>query len=362
MYLKELTIDNFKNLKHQKVTFSAGTNVIYGSNAQGKSNLLECIRLLSIGKSFRNSKNKDMVCFDGDYYYIKGVFDVDGEEITVETGYKLNQNRFFKVNNNKIKSISELIGIILTTIFSPDDLNIVKGSPSTRRRYIDVSISMIKRNYLYDIIQYNKVLANRNKILKDVKFKKESARLLDIMDEQLSFFGSKIIMYRRQYISNLNLIIKKIVQDISSEKVDLNYWNNVSDEADDIKSIKDLFLNKLISNRDVDIRYGDTKYGPHRDDVKISINGHDSRIFASQGQQRTIALCLKLGEYEIIKSEDGESPILLLDDVMSELDEKRRNYISNKVTGCQTFVTHTEKEDVKGDRYFLISNGVIIPD
>lgn len=362
MYLKELTIDNFKNLRQQKVTFSAGTNVIYGTNAQGKSNLLECIRILSIGKSFRNSKNKDMVNFNSDYYYMKGIFDIDNEEITIETGYKLNQNRFFKVNNNKIKSISELIGVILTTIFSPDDLNIVKGSPFIRRRYMDASISMIKRNYLYDIIQYNKVLANRNKVLKDIKFKSENLKLLDIMDEQLSIFGSKIIMYRKQYVNNLNLIVKKILHDISNEEVEICYWNNVMDKIDDIKYIKESLSNKLKLNRDIDIKYGDTKYGPHRDDIKIYVNGHDSRIYASQGQQRTIALCLKLAEHEMIKSENHENPILLLDDVMSELDLNRRRYILNKISGCQTFITHTEKDDIKGDKYFLISDGVIMPD
>lgn len=362
MYLKELTVDNFKNLKHQKVVFSSGINVIYGTNAQGKSNLLECIRILSIGKSFRNSKNKDMVNFSSDYYYIKGVFDVDGEDITVETGYKLNQSRFFKINNNKIKNISELIGVILTNIFSPDDLNIVKSSPFIRRRYIDTSISMVKRNYLFDIVQYNKVLANRNKVLKDIKFKSVNLKLLDIMDEQLTIFGSRIMMYRIQYIKNLNLIVKKILHDISNEEVEICYWNNVMDKTDDIKCIKESLSNKLRLNREIDIRYGDTRYGPHRDDIKIYINGHDSRIYASQGQQRTIALCLKLAEHEIIKMENRENPILLLDDVMSELDINRRRYILNKVTGCQTFITHTEKVDIKGDKYFLISDGVIIPD
>ncbi|SNX53786.1 DNA replication/repair protein RecF [Thermoanaerobacterium sp. RBIITD] len=360
MYLKELIIDNFKNLRHQKVKFSKGINVIYGKNAQGKSNLLECIRILSIGKSFRNSKNKDMINFNSDYYYIKGIFDVDTEDMVIEMGYKMNQNKIIKLNNNKVKNISELVGSTLTTVFSPEDLNIIKNSPSIRRRYIDTSISMIKRNYLFDLLQYNKVLNNRNKVLKDIKFKNNNLKLLDIMDEQLSIYGSKIILYRMQYIKNLNIIVKKILHDISKEDVDLKYSNNVIEATEELNDIKKAINNKLKFSREIDLKYGDTKYGPQRDDIKIYINGHDSRIYASQGQQRTIALCLKLAEQEIIKMETHENPILLLDDVMSELDSSRRSYILNRINGSQTFITHTEKDDIKGDKYFLISDGSII--
>lgn len=359
MYLKEITIDNFRNLKRQKVSFSSGLNVIYGDNAQGKSNIIECIRLLSIGKSFKNSKNFDMLNFKNNYFYIKGKFILNDEDKTIEIIYKKNQNRIVKINSNKIKSMSELVGNVLTTIFSPEDLNIIKSNPSIRRKYIDAFISMIKKSYLYYLLQYNKLLRNRNKVIKDIKFDNEKADLLDIFDEELSHYGSKIIVYRIQYLRELDIAVKKIAKEISGENVKLRYISNIIDNSKDISEIQNKFYNKLKNNHENDIKYGDTKYGTQRDDIKIMIDDYDSRIYASQGQQRTLALCLKLAEQDIIEKETKNKPILLLDDVMSELDINRRKYILKNIVGTQSFITHTNRNNINGDKFFHVIDGVI---
>lgn len=359
MYLKELFIDNFRNLKKQKIEFSNKINILYGKNAQGKSNILEIIRLLSIGKSFRNSKNNEMVNYNSSYFYIKGVFDDDINKKIIEISYKKDQNRVIRINNNKIKYTIQLVGNILTTIFSPEDLNIIKGSPSIRRRYIDTTISMIRRNYLYNLLQYNKVLYNRNKLLKELRFNSSDKELLNILDEQIVNYGSKIILYRQQYIKNLDIVIKKLLYDISGENADLKYENNVNIDTENIIDIKSKYLDNLKNSQKNDIKYCQTQFGPHRDDFKFNINGYNSKIYSSQGQQRTAVLCLKLGEQEIILKETGSKPILLLDDVMSELDMDRQKYIYNMIQGSQVIITHVDKKDIDGNKYLHIQNGSI---
>jgi len=362
LYLKELYVDNFRNLIKQKIEFSEGINILYGLNAQGKSNLLESIRILTIGKSFRNSKNNELINFGKDYFYIKALLEHEQEEKKIEIGYKKNENKILKVNGNKLKTYTELLGIVLTVIFSPEDLKIVKEGPMVRRRYIDSCISIIRKSYLYNLIQYNKILNNRNKFLKDMKNSSVDYEMIDVFDEQLSDYGSKIISMRKKYLKNLETYAKKIISDISKEDIKIEYITNINNKTDVVEEIKLIFLDLLKKDRELDLKYLTTKTGPHRDDIKFYINGKDSRMYCSQGQQRTIALCLKLSEFEIIKKETDIKPMLLLDDVMSELDINRQTYILKRLNGVQTFITHINKQDLKGDKYFKIENGVVISD
>lgn len=360
MYLKELYIDNYRNLCKQKIEFVDGVNILYGLNAQGKSNLLESIRLLSVGKSFRNSKNNELIRFGEEYFYLKAIVVEEDDERKIEISFKRNENRNIKINGNRLKNISELLGNVLTVVFSPEDLNIIKQGPSIRRRYIDSCISVMRKSYLFNIIQYNKILNNRNKILKNIKISAQNKDILDIFNEQLIDYGSKIILTRQQYINNLQIYVKKILSEISNEDIELKYLSNINiNSYDSINEIKQKFNEKLKKDITADIRYCSTQSGPHRDDIKIIINGYDSRIYSSQGQQRTAALCLKLAEFEMLKKETGKRPILLLDDVMSELDLKRQMYILKKLSGVQAFITHTNKNDLHGDKFFEIAGGVV---
>ncbi|EIW00219.1 DNA replication/repair protein RecF [Thermoanaerobacter siderophilus] len=360
MYVKELFVDNFRNLQKQKIEFCEGINIFYGLNAQGKSNLLESIRLLSMGRSFRGSKTTELIKFGEDYFYVKAIICQENNDKKIEFGYKKNENKVIKVNGNKIKSTSELLGQLLTVIFSPEDLNIIKEGPSYRRKYLDSCISVVEKNYLYNLMQYNKILINRNKLLKTIKEGKNRS-ILEIFDDQLVEYGAKIIVVRQSYLKNVEINIKKFLLEISNETAEIVYLNSVGlKDASDEEIVKKRLKEKLLKNIDLDLKYLTTQVGPHREDFKIIINGYDSRVYSSQGQQRTVALCLKLSEFEILKKETGEKPILLLDDVMSELDENRKKYILERLQGFQTFITHTTKRDLKGDCYFKISNGVVI--
>ncbi|HHW56256.1 MAG TPA: DNA replication/repair protein RecF [Clostridia bacterium] len=360
MYVKELFLDNFRNLQKQRIEFCEGINIIYGLNAQGKSNLLESIRILSMGRSFRGSRTSELIRFGEDYFYVRIFIKLQEGDKRIEFGYRSNGNKVIKVNGNKIKSISDLLGHLLTVIFSPEDLNIIKEGPSYRRKYLDSCISVIDKNYLYNLMQYNKVLVNRNKLLKDIKEDRSKKSLLEIFDEQLIGYGSKIIVMRQNYLKNMESYMKSFLREISNEKVEIIYINSVGlKEAFEEAIIKKRLKERLEKNLDLDLKFLTTQTGPHREDFKIIINGYDSRIYSSQGQQRTGALCLKLSEFEILKKETGEKPILLLDDVMSELDENRKKYILRKLEGFQTFITHTTKKDLIGDCYFNIFSGIV---
>lgn len=360
MYVKELFVDNFRNLQKQKIEFCEGINIFYGLNAQGKSNLLESIRLLSMGRSFRGSKATELVKFGESYFYVKAIVQQENNDKKIEFGYKKNENKIIKINGNKVKSTSELLGQLLTVIFSPEDLNIIKEGPSYRRKYLDSCISVVEKNYLYNLMQYNKILMNRNKILKSIKEGKNRS-ILEIFDDQLVEYGAKIIVVRQSYLKNTEINIKKILLEISNETAEIAYLNSVGlKDVSDEEVVKKRLKEKLLKNIDLDLKYLTTQVGPHREDFRIIINGYDSRVYSSQGQQRTVTLSLKLSEFEILKKKTEEKPMLLLDDVMSELDENRKKYILQRLQGFQTFITHTTKKDLKGDCYFKISNGAVI--
>jgi DNA replication and repair protein RecF len=355
-------IDNFRNLKKQKIEFCNGINLIYGLNAQGKSNLIEAIRILSMGRSFRGSKMSEMIRFGEEYFFIRGIVESDDfYEKKIEFGYKANGNKIIKLNGNKLKTTGDILGHFLTVIFSPEDIGIIKEGPSRRRKYLDSCISVIDKNYFFDLLQYNRALSNRNSLLRKIREEGKGKDLIEIFDEKLSEYGARIIKRRSQYIDKLKGIMANFLMEISKEKLDIVYLNSTGEkEIKEESFIKEKLKEKLSKSLPLDVQYMSTRVGPHREDFKVIINGYDSRIYSSQGQKRTIVLALKLSELEILKEETKKRPVLLLDDVMSELDENRKRYVLKKIKGFQSFITHTTRSDVNGDCVFKIYDGIVM--
>jgi len=360
MYIKEIELTNFRNYKHQHVSFSRGVNIFIGRNAQGKTNLLEGIYLNAFGKSFKNVKDKELIRFGEEYCRIRSEAAGEEEEMTTEILIQSDGRKGIKKDGIKIKKSSELLDRIYIIIFSPEDLRIVKDEPEKRRRFINRELCQIRAGYLSDLNDYNKILKQRNTYLKGQDIDHD---LLDIWDRQLAASGARIIRKRKQFIERIDEISRRIHSGITNglETLELKYESNIS-AAD---NIEDAFYEMLAAVREDDIRNGTTSKGPHRDDIKISADGIDLRRYGSQGQQRTAALSLKLSEIKIIEDEKGEKPILLLDDVLSELDNDRQTMLVRSLGENQMFITTTEiNENVAGrlptGKYFQISDGQVV--
>ena len=357
MYIKSITLNNFRNYTNQTVQLSENLNVIIGKNAQGKTNLLEAIFLCAIGKSPRTNKDKDLINWDKDFAKINlNVAKINSShEITL---YLFNnQNKAIKIDQIPIKKIGQLLGTLNAVYFSPDELKLIKESPEERRRFMDIDLCQFDKMYFYNLNKYNQILQQRNKLLKssDEKSLKET---LPIWDEQLADYGAKIILSRVRLIES----IKKHAQTIhayltnNQENLELEYAGFVADTPENLKKI---LIEKLTTAYDKDIRLGFTSIGPHRDDIKITSNGIDLRSFGSQGQQRTASLTLKLSELEFFKSALNDYPVLLLDDVLSELDENRQTKLLEYVKNIQTIITCTDFEyNIPHVKYY-IENGSV---
>lgn len=334
MYIKSIELKDFRNYENLNVSFNRKVNIFLGNNAQGKTNLLEGIYLNAMAKSFKTSKDKEMIRFGEEFCKLKIVSIVDDEEQVTEIVINREGKKGVKLNGVKIKKTSELLDRIYIIIFSPEDLKIVKDEPEKRRRFIDRELCQIKPGYFNDLSQYKKVLKQRNAYLKEPSI---DPSILDIWDMELAKYGSRIIQKRSEFIEKINLISREIHDKISGgrEELTLRYEASIS-ETDDTEAV---FYEILQKTRDDDIRNRTTGKGPHKDDLNISADGIDLRKFGSQGQQRTAALSLKLSEIRLIEEETGELPILLLDDVLSELDNERQSYLINSLGENQMFIT-----------------------
>ena len=351
MYFKEISLTNFRNYENQKVDFHDRVNIILGENAQGKTNLLEALYIMSLGKSFRTVKDSEMIRFGSQMARVKTVSVKDGENLTIEIGLIRNK-KSLKIDGIKKNRISDLLENVYIVIFSPDDLKIVKDEPEKRRKFIDRELCQLKPVY-YDVLsRYKKALIQRNFLLKEERI---DFSMLDIWDRELAGYGAKIIAYRMSFIDKLKIISRKIHSDLTEgrEELSLSYESDIpvkdngkeTEVALSVKSqaeIAELFLNILLKNRKNDIKRRTTLRGPHRDDLRIEIGGVDVRNFGSQGQQRTSALSLKLAELILIEEETGEKPVLLLDDVLSELDRTRQRQLITSFGDIQIFITATE--------------------
>ena len=345
MWISKIKINNFRNYNNEEIKLEKNINVFYGENAQGKTNIIEAIYLCSMGKSFRAKQDKEMIKLDSqnailEIEYFKS--DRDGK-IKIQLGNK----KLIFVNGIKIKKLSELLGNLNVVMFTPDDINILKGGPQNRRRFLDIMISQLKPNYMHTLSLYVKTIEQRNNYLKQIKEENKSEDLLDIWDEKLAEYANIISKYRNEFIEKIKEKIKKIHSEITDNKenIEIEYKTECLD--------KNKYLNLLKQRRKLDIIKSYTTKGIHRDDFIININNQELSIYGSQGQHRTAMLSLKLAEVNIIEDEIGEKPILLLDDFMSELDKKRRNHFLEKIDNTQVIITCTDKIDIENNKILI---------
>lgn len=349
MNVLDLRLINYRNYKNIYIKLNKNINVFIGKNAQGKTNLIEAIYTLATGKSFRTNRDREVILFSEKESYIGSNVCLGEYRRFIEIKMHENNPKIIRVNKTELKNQRELYESLNVVIFSPEDLRIIKDGPSERRRFLDDAIPQIKPVYSYNLNKYRKLLFQRNNILKTNRFKKDINPLLDVFDIQIAKIGTSIVLERQNYISNLKLVAKEIHRDITKdiEDLEIKYISNIglcknrSDmEKEYFKAIK-----KNLSN---DIKYGTTGIGPHRDDIEFFIDNKEVKVYGSQGQQRTAILSTILSQLEIIKRDRGMYPILLLDDVFSELDEERKKYLSNLFSDIQTFITTTNPEDLRG--------------
>lgn len=339
MWIKDIKIKEFRNYKEEKINFKKNINIFYGENAQGKTNIIEAIFICGMGKSFRTKRDNEMIKIGQD----KAIIELDYQKKDREGKIKIelgNIKNIF-VNDIKIKKLSEILGNINLVIFTPDDINILKGSPQSRRKFLDIMISQLRPNYMNLLNLYLKTIEQRNIYLRQIKEENKDINLLDVWDEKLSEYAEKISNYRNEYINKIKEKIVNIHNSITDnkEKVEIEYITECLDSKKYLKLLKE--------RRKLDIIKGFTTKGVHRDDFVIYINQKDINIYGSQGQNRTAVLSLKLSEMKIINDEIGEYPILLLDDFMSELDEKRRNNLIENIKEAQVIITCTDKINIE---------------
>lgn len=326
------------------ISFDEETNIIYGDNAQGKTNILEAVYVSATTKSHRGSKDREMISFNEDESHIKAIVEKKGTPYRIDMHLKKNKSKGIAINGIPIKKASELFGVINIVFFSPEDLNIIKDGPAARRRFIDMELCQIDKIYLSDISNYNRILIQRNKLLKDLSFREDAKDTLDIWDMQLISYGRRIVERRKAFIEELNKIIKDIHSNLSGHKEELRIEYEPNVDSEEIER-------QVLHSRERDLKTKMTNVGPHKDDICFMINGMDVRKYGSQGQQRTSALSLKLSEIELVKRIIHDNPILLLDDVLSELDSNRQNYLLNSIKDIQTIVTCTGLDEFINNRF-----------
>lgn len=348
MYIQSLELSNFRNYSELNIEFDRGTNILYGNNAQGKTNILESIYLASTTKSHRLSKDREIVRFDNDEAHIKVIINKNEVPIRIDMHLKKNKSKGIAINGIPIKKASELFGILNVVFFSPEDLNIIKNGPSERRRFIDLELCQLDKVYVHNLVNYNKIVNQRNKLLKDIGFgygnNSELFDTLDIWDMQLADYGAKIVQRRNDFVGQINEIIYDIHKSITAGKEELNvkYEPNI---------IGNNLYEELLKCRDRDIKMKSTTVGPHRDDISFLMGNIDIRKYGSQGQQRTAALSLKLSEIELVKSMINDLPVLLLDDVLSELDSGRQKHLLKSIDNVQTIITCTGLDEFIENRF-----------
>lgn len=363
MVIQSLELENFRNYGSLSMKFDSGTNILYGDNAQGKTNILEAIYLSATTKSHKGSKDKDIVNFNAEEAHIRTYVLKDGLENRVDMHLRKSKSKGIAINGQKIKKAADLLGLLNVVFFSPEDLSIIKDGPAQRRRFVDMELCQLDSFYLYNLNNYNKIVNQRNKLLKDLSFNPGLKDTLSIWDSQLVSYGSKIIERRISFVKQLNEIIFDIHKKLSGEKEELSivYEPDVSLED---------YERNMIAGQERDIRLKQTGTGPHRDDFCFMVrkegsqNAIDIRKFGSQGQQRTAALSLKLSEIELVKKLTKDTPLLLLDDVLSELDSNRQNYLLNSIGDIQTIITCTGLEEFVSNRFeinrvFKVSNATV---
>lgn len=343
MYIKSLQLKNFRNYKELNIEFNKGINIFTGDNAQGKTNILESIYFCALGRSHRTNKDKELINWNSKDAYMNLYVCKKPLDKKIEIKIFKEGKKGININSIKLKKMSELMGVLNVVIFSPEDLKIVKDSPSYRRKFLDIELCKLSTRYYFNLVQYNKILNERNTMLKN--YKEDYKQMINIYNEQLSQYGGKIIKDRMKYIDKLNKEGKQIHNEITSglESIEFGYISDINKNNEPEKELEKLFE----MNMKKDILKRNTSVGPHRDDFFIKINGIDTRHYGSQGQQRTSILTIKFASLKIIKEYKNSYPVLLLDDVLSELDLKRQKYILNSIKEVQTIITCTGMSEIQ---------------
>ena len=337
--------------------FDKSTNIFYGDNAQGKTNILEAVYLSGTTKSHRGTKDRDMIQFGANESHIETIVEKNGIKYQIDMHLKKNSPKGIAINKIPIRKASELFGIINIVFFSPEDLNIIKNGPGERRRFIDLELSQLDKVYLNNLSNYNRIVNQRNHLLKEIDYNKGALETLDIWDMQLIQYGNKIVERRQKFIEEINKIISNIHKKLTGNREDIKIVYEPSNGALS-------FEQALLKNKEKDLRIKSTSVGPHRDDIAFLVSDIDIRKYGSQGQQRTAALSLKLSEIELVKQSIHDTPVLLLDDVLSELDKHRQNYLLDSIHDIQTLITCTGVDEFVNHRFsinkvFHVQNGQV---
>lgn len=346
MRLSSIELKNYRNYREIHIDFDKNVTIFFGDNAQGKTNILESVYVCATTKSHRSSKDRDLILFGEEEAHIKMMLSDEDMKTRVDMHIRKNKSKGIAVDGIMLKRASELFGYLNVVFFSPEDLQIIKNGPAERRKFVDCELCQLDKIYLFNLANYNKTLNQRNRILKDIGFRPDYEQLLGVYDSQLSEYGDVIIRSRRQFIEKLNEIIAEIHDRLSGgrERLQIMYEPDVQEGE---------LTGVLLKNKERDIKQKLTNAGPHRDDINFIINGVDIRRFGSQGQQRTAALSLKMAEIRLVQMVTGKKPILLLDDVLSELDSNRQNYLLNSIQDIQTLITCTGLDDFVNNRFHI---------
>ena len=360
MYIKSLEMTNFRNYANQKIMFSRETNIFFGNNAQGKTNILEAISMFSSGKSYRRVSDRNLIKYDCDFARIKIEFNAFGLDKTAEIIISKSRNKLIRLNGVNLSKTSELLGAFNCVVFSPEEMFLINGAPELRRNFLDLFLSSQKPLYYSVLKNYFRALKQKNNLLKNMDEK--NSETLDIWNEKLAENGAKIMIYRREIIDILNREADKAYRKIAKDKEGLKivYKPCIVEEKRDTEKLKAAILENFERKKQAEILCKTSLIGIHRDDMEFFIDEKNARNFASQGQQRTAVIALKIAQSEIIKSQCGEYPIFLFDDIMSELDSVRRGFLANEIKDSQVIITSTDKYETKKDeKYFYVSEGTV---
>jgi len=369
LHLRELILRNFRNFDHTELSFPSDLIFLIGENAQGKTNLIESVFLSCTGRSHRTSKDREMIQWEKEEAYVRTKVDRKLGDSSIDILLRAHEKKRVRINGEPIHRLGELMGHLNSVIFSPEDLKLVKEGPVERRRFMDMELSQIRPKYFYYLQQYNRILNQRNNLLKEIQSNPSLAKTLPVWDQQLAETGSFIILQRHAFNISLQKIAREIHSRISrgSEQLSLVYRSSIPYQDAALEEIRQNFLRELEIRQKEDIEKGRTGKGCHRDDILFHINGMDVRLFGSQGQKRTTVLSLKLSELEFMFRETGEYPLLLLDDAMSELDSARQRMLLEYIGKVQTFVAVTDQDqfpEIRGrdSQVFQIRSGTAVPE
>ena len=357
MQILEVSLQGFRNLEQLQLRPSAGINVFYGENAQGKTNFLESLYFCAMGRSMRTKSDWQLIGFPEEESHIRLFIQRNSRKERIDVHLKRNMKKGIARNGVPIKKLGDLFGTLYTVVFSPEDLSLIKEGPGERRRFLDMELCQLSRVYYYDLQQYYRILKQRNNLLREIQKKPTLQETLFPWDEQLIDYGERVMAARMTFLQRLDKIAAEKLHALTGgvDALKILYKPNCEPGC---------MAERLKKNLQRDIYLGSTNFGPHKDDILFAINGKEVKSFGSQGQQRTTALAARLAEVDLIREETGEEPVLLLDDVLSELDEKRQKFLLESIAGLQTFLTCTGIEDavkkyISKDNLFYVENGHI---